>query len=132
MDRIKTDIVGGLPFDLPDLEFMQDSAESLFNALALIISKHPYAILSGCHTNNGGVSEGYIILNGELLKHGGTPLPIKQGQAIWWIKTETDDRTTVKNRTGHGCKTLETETCRPLSLFSPGWCSDHEAGQGAA
>ncbi len=91
MDRIKTDIDGGLPFDLPDLEFLQDSIQLPLKALAKSIAQGKDCILTGCEFNSGEITEGYIFLDGELLKCTGMKNPqIHPNSTIHWIKETTE------------------------------------------
>lgn len=86
--------LGGLKFTQNVLKHMQDSYLDGFAALAALLGNN--AIVSGVQVSGGGVSAGWVILNGELL-------PFEAGGATAWVdvvetvETREYDDTTTKD-----------------------------------
>jgi hypothetical protein len=64
MNKIDFTQPGGYPLDQDTFGFMQMNAQMVAQLAALC---GPFAILSGCEQTGSNVSNGYIILNGEIL-----------------------------------------------------------------
>ncbi|WP_312357278.1 hypothetical protein [Sphingobacterium multivorum] len=64
MNKINFDNTGGFPLKAPTLDFMQDAYSSLSSLAGLGGQNY---ILSGCDIAGGNVSDGTIVINGEVL-----------------------------------------------------------------
>lgn len=72
MNSVNFDNPGGFPLDQDALKFMQSSYGSLQN-LAVSIAGTTPSIISGCIETGGNTSEGWVIINGEVLPFQGGP-----------------------------------------------------------
>ena len=90
MDRIRTDIAGGLPFDLPDLAQLQDTYEAAIEAIARATTAQN-CILTGCELSSGVVSPGFVVLQGLVLYHPGTELPPNTESLFWSLNERVDN-----------------------------------------
>lgn len=80
MNILKTDYNGGMPFDLDDIRWMQNSYIDAFNNLLkdFAIGTNPNFIVTGCEIVGSPLlylSKGYVYLNGELLQVDEQSLP---------------------------------------------------------
>lgn len=74
MNRIDTQQAGGFPLETDTLDFMQKS----FTALQALVSLGgDHYILSGCTVQSGNVSDGWVVINGELMPFKGGLLQSK-------------------------------------------------------
>ena len=87
MDRIRTDITGGMPFDAPELEFLQNSYEKAIVSLTRSIFGEG-RVVEGCKTVGNYVEPGWVFMGGELLYHAGTNIgsPVSDP---YWTRVET-------------------------------------------
>lgn len=68
MNKLKLDNTGGLPFDQNILDFMQNAYHSL-QQLGHLAGN--LTILSGCQTVGNSVTDGYVFIEGEVLRFQG-------------------------------------------------------------
>ncbi len=73
MNRINFLQTGGFPTDLDTYDFMQ-AAYTQLQKLAYSLAGDKPCIVSGCEEGGGSVTEGYVIIDGELLKFETQPL----------------------------------------------------------
>ncbi|MEO8589489.1 MAG: hypothetical protein ABI432_08985 [Flavobacteriales bacterium] len=75
MDKLDTSLVGGFPFDLNDVEWLQNAIRGPFKGVADAFG--PGYVLSGCEVTDLGagtyaITAGWVVLLGELFEYEGT------------------------------------------------------------
>lgn len=83
MNTIDFTQTGGFPFDQGTLAFLQDS---IYNAAKTANLGGPLCILSGCVQSGGNVSDGVVVINGEILPFQGGAIDTK----VIVVETTTD------------------------------------------
>jgi microcystin-dependent protein len=78
MNRANFQQTGGFPLETDTLDFMQDSYTQLQQVTAAICGDSP-AIISGCNIMGSTVTEGWVVINRELLPFEGGPLGTRVG-----------------------------------------------------
>ena len=96
MDKLITNIDGKFPYVLDDIRFLDTAYRMGFEALAKAVSFNRNSILWGCEvTNIGGtdisVSDGAVMINGEILKFNQTNITVTAGNKPVIIKEEVFD-----------------------------------------
>jgi hypothetical protein len=76
MNKVDWLQTGGFPFELDDLDYMQNSF-TMLQQLTLVLAGAVPAIVTGCVVSGGTVSDGYVIISGELLPFQGGSLGTK-------------------------------------------------------
>ena len=94
MNRLETNVTGGMPYPLETIRFQQSAIEEVIKGLAGHISiPSEVAIITGCvrSTNAGNVtiSEGFVILSGEVCYHPEQTYVEPSGQQVeYWQLNE--------------------------------------------
>jgi microcystin-dependent protein len=78
MNRANFQQTGGFPLETDTLDFMQESYTQLQQVTAAICGDSP-AIISGCNIMGSTVTEGWVVINRELLPFEGGPLGTRVG-----------------------------------------------------
>jgi len=78
MNRAEFNQTGGFPFETDTLDFLQKVHTTLQSMAAAICGATP-CILSGCVVSGSSVSDGYVVINGELLPFKGATISANVG-----------------------------------------------------
>ena len=103
MKKITTNITGGHPFDLQDIEFLQKSYTECFNAMIdglapIMDTQTPKCVvLSGCRVykttaNTYNINEGWIAVDGEVYQVDADVINvIHPSGSFYWVLNDTSD-----------------------------------------
>lgn len=92
MDKLDTNLLGGFPFDLDDLDWLQTCLAEPIRGLCEAFGQK--FILSGCNVTGGGgiydISPGWVVLNSEpCYWAGGTGVGLPGGVELYSLALET-------------------------------------------
>lgn len=94
MNKLYSESNAGIPLEWDDMRFEQAAVREAFYGILSgfgILPSESF-IISGCTNDGVNSTDGYISLNGEVLKHVGTALPaLPGGQVRYWSVEETND-----------------------------------------
>lgn len=95
MDKIKFDPLGGYGLDLEDFIFLQNSVRDCFKALTKIVDGD--YIISGCNASLGVISQGYMVISGEIYYFPGAASPlVAYPNVAVWVPDVSNDSNGIK------------------------------------